>query len=63
MLFRSLDDAQEYRQKTEVLPAGVSTLAQTNGPWSASVKVYFQKACSSRIAEQPRLPLCRTELW
>jgi len=47
----------------EFLPAGVSTLAQTNGPWSASVKVYFQKACSSRIAEQPRLPLCRTELW
>ena len=51
------------RENRVSAPPGVSTLAQTNGPWSASVKVYFQKACSSRIAEQPRLPLCRTELW
>jgi hypothetical protein len=49
--------------ETEFLPSGVSILAQTNGRWSASVKLCFEKLRFRRIAEHPRLPLCRTELW
>jgi len=50
-------------RKTGFLPLGVSTLAQTNGPWRANFKCACRKCASSRIAEQPRLRLCRTELW
>lgn len=49
--------------ETDFLPTEVSILAQTNGPWSANVKLCFEKVRFRRIAQQPRLPLCRTELW
>ena len=49
--------------ETEFLPPEVSILAQTNGPWSANVKLCFEKVRFRRIAQQPRLPLCRTQLW
>ena len=54
---------QTPAEKPGFLPLWVSTLAQTNGPRRANFKGASRRCASSRIAEQPRLPLCRTELW
>jgi hypothetical protein len=37
-----IDDNQDVLECENPMPLGMSTIAQTNGPWSANVELCFQ---------------------